>query len=473
MKIKLKKFTEFSKTILPNEAKYLASTVKFVDNEKKLIINQLINNALPENKTIYFDESIDKRKYSYIKNWISKKLSSIDVDINAEWLLDLKKKILLDAIATNEEKKFLAYIQNYTKVAYNFQILYELVKEYKPYLLIRLRYKDHKIISDFINKFKKDYLKAKKINLLLYQATGDITSQYTLKNRETMYWERWLLKVFQTETIDGRNRYQAFVLLAFVYTNYGESKKLQILFNEIDLFFDKGHFYSRRILSNYYANRVLLHSRKNELYKAEYYAHLSIRQKNNDALMYCNNLVAILLKNNKVEQAYNLMQEFSSLYNETQNSHQKIGFCSYEIRVLTNLGNYKLAENKAKIFLKKYKNEILKHRWHHFFTSYFNVLIAQEKYAELLKISKKLDIESKEIKRSKDTKYIPNILWSIALSKYMEGYINDTKLLEEIKKPLQHIKKPTESEKELINKVIDRMSKNLPDVFLKLKSRIH
>jgi hypothetical protein len=54
--------------------------------------------------------------------------------------------------------------------------------------------------------------------------------------------------------------------------------------------------YSRRLLSNYYANRVLLHSKENELIKAEYFGFLSIRQDNDDTLMYVNNLVAILMK---------------------------------------------------------------------------------------------------------------------------------------------------------------------------------
>lgn len=469
MKVKLKKFTEFSKGVLPNEARYLASKVKFVDLEKLQIIEKTLHNALPENTVLPFDALIDKRKFSYIKSWIESKLNLIDVDKKLMWLMNLKEKILLDAISGSEEKEMLNYIANYKDVDYNFQIFYNIVKDYKPYLLIRMRYKDHDIVSNFLEAFKEHYKKAKEIHQTLYRATVEITNQYTLKNNETKYWERWLRKVFETSSIDGKNRYQAFVLLAFVYTNYNDYNKLRVIFDEIDVCFSEGRFYSRRILSNYYASRLLLHSKQNELNKAEHYGYLSIRQKNDDSLMYFNNLMAVLLRNGKAKQAHLLLKNYASLYKETQNHHQRIGFSSYEIRVLIELDNLELAESKAKLFLKKYKNEILKHRWHHFFTSYFNVLVEQEKYDELLKIAKKFDIESREFERQKKLNYVPNIIWSIALSKYMEGIIDDDKFLDEIKAPIKD-KKLTENERQLIKKVISKLSKSFPEAFYELKS---
>lgn len=468
-KVKLKKFTEFSKTILPNEAKYLVSQHQFTDNEKTEILNQLVNGALTNNAKGHFDTSIDKRKYSYVKNWVSRKLESIDVDETAKWILDLNKKILLDAIVSSEEKAFLNFLANYKKTGYNFQIVYELAQEYKPYLLIRLRYKDHEIVANFLENYLDDYEKAKDIQQKLYNATTEITSQYTQKDSETIYWEPWLLEVFKDEDVDGKNRYMAFITLAFMYTNYGESTKLKLLFDEIDLCFSKGEMYSRRLLSNYYASRVLMHSKENELDLAEYYAYLSIRQYNNDTLMYVNNLVAILLKNKKPKEANNVLDTYHQLYKESHNYHQKIGFCSYRIRALNQVGQNKLAEEVASNFLKQNKKEVLKHRWHHFFTSYFIVLIAQEKYTELLKIASKFDITSKEKEHKSGHSYVPNISWSISLSRYMEGQINSSKLLEDIKAPMEGLK-PTKSQKMVLVQVIDTLSNNLPEAFLKLKS---
>ncbi|WP_458628069.1 hypothetical protein [Winogradskyella sp. PC D3.3] len=471
MKTKLKKFTEFSKTILPNEAKYLESRYQFTDDEKLEIIKRLIANALSKNKRIDFDANINKRKYSYIKDWVEKKLRSIDVDATIAWIMSLKEKILTDAISAHEEKAFLHYISAYKSIEFNFQNLYDLAKEYKSYLLVRMRYKDHKIVADFLEAYLDSYTQAKATKDKLYDATTEITNQYTLNNNETKHLEKWLLHVFKSEDIDGKNRYQAFVLLAFMYTNYNENDKLKAIFDQIDYYFSQGEMYSRRLLSNYYASRVLLHSKQDEFEEAEFYGYLSIRQNNNDTLMYVNNLVAILLRNNTPEKAFSLLEKHHTLYKETHNYHQKIGYCSYQIRVLSELHKNKLAEATARTFLRQYKTEVLNHRWHHFFTSYFNVLIIQEKYEDVLKLSSKFNLIEKETERQKQSNYVPNISWSISLSRYMEGKINSSRLLEEIKAPLKNIQ-PSKNQKQLMIKVIDRLSNNLPEAFLKLKSHI-
>ena len=469
MKPKLKKFTEFSQNILPHEATYLSALHQFKDPEKSQIIELVITNSLSEKNPISFNQQIDKRKYSYIKKWINNKLSTIDVDIIINWIMLLKNKVLTDAITTSEEKEFLQYIINYKKVDYNFQNLYDLVKDFKSYLLVRMRYKDHKIVADFLKNYETHYNTAVKIDSKLYTATTDITNQYSLNNNEPKVWERWLLKVFESKEIDGKNRYQAFILLAFMYTNYNENDSLKKIFDQIDIFFGQGQLYSRRILSNYYASRVLMHSRKNELKDAEYYAFLSIRQENNDTLMYLNNLVAILLRNNKAKEANQLMSEHLSLFIDTNNYHQKLGYASNQIRVLTELKKVSEAEDYAKKIIKKYKIEIIDYRWHHFFTSYFNVLIIQEKYIEVLKLTSKFNLINKEKERKKKGNYVPNISWSISLSRYMEGKINTTKLLEEIKEPIEGTKHTLNQKQHMIN-VIDKLSKNLPEAFLQLKS---
>lgn len=471
MKTKLKKFTEFSKTILPNEAKYLEERYQFTDIEKRSIISRVITNALSQNNRVDFDAEIDKRKYSYIKDWIEKKLASIDVDATIAWIMSLNKKILTDAIASNEEKEFLHYISSYKNIEYNFQNLYELAKEYKSYLLVRMRYKDHKTVADFIENYKTHYNEAIDVKDELYSATTEITNQYTLNNNDTKHLEKWLLAVFNDKNTDGKNRYQAFVLLAFMYTNYNENGKLKIIFDQIDYYFNQGDMYSRRILSNYYASRVLLHSKQDEFEKAEFYGYLSIRQNNNDALMYLNNLVAILLRNHKPKDAFSLLEKHQDLYKETHNYHQKIGYCSYQIRVLSELNKNKVAEATAKTFLRQYKNEVLNHRWHHFFTSYINVLIIIEKYDDVLKLASKFNLIEKETERQKQSNYVPNISWSISLSRYMEGHINSNRLLDEIKAPLKAIQ-PTKNQKQLMIKVIDTLSNNLPEAFLQLKSHI-
>lgn len=471
MKAKLKKFTDFSKSILPHEANYLKTIIKFTDEEKLHIINLLISNAQSNNNFSDFDTKIDKRKYSYIKNWVEKNLAQIDVDITLNWLILLKQKILTDAISSNEELDFLDYIDNYNRVDYNFQTLYELAKDYKSYLLVRMRYEDHKTVAHFLASYQKAYHETIKIDEELYAATGEITNQYTRNNKETKHLESRLHDIFKDTNLNGKNRYQAFILLAFMYNNYNEYNKQKAIMDKIDMYFSKGSMYSRRILSNYYASRVLVHSKQNEFDEAEYYGYLSIRQNNNDTLMYVNNLAAILLRNNKPNEALTLLENYKDLYKQVHNYHQKIGFSSYLMRIYTELKKFDLAETTGKLFLKKYENEILQYRWHHFFTSYLNVLIAQEKYDIVLKTAAKYNLIEKEKERQKKQNYVPNIHWSILLSKYMECQINSDLLFKEIKAPLQNIK-PTQSQKELMIKVLNQLSINLPEAFLKLRSHI-
>ena len=472
MKTKLKKFNEFSHSLLPHEADYLESKARFSDPEKRQIFSRLLSNARSREQSLNFDTKINKRKYSYIMKWIQKSLESIDVDSDLRSLLSLKEKILTDSISPDEEGYLLSYFSNYQSVAHFFQNHYEIAREYKSYLLIRMRYDDHLIISDFLNRFKVHAQKAGKIHDQLYKATAEITSQYTLQNQETRYWEKYLSKVFMSDGIDGRNRYQAFILLAFLYSNYNQPEKLEAIFDAIDEMFRKGLFYSKRFLFNYYNSRVLMHSRRNELDAATYYGYLSIRLENTDTLMYVNNLSANLLKSQKAADSLKLLQDYENLFEQTHNYHQKTGFISYKIRSLSALNRHDDAIDLGEMYLSKYKNELLQHRWHHFFTSYFNALIHQEEYQKILQVSKKFNLLQIEKERSqKSNYYIPNLSWSISLSKYMEGHIDSSRLLKEIEAPLKGLN-PTSHQKIILMQVIDNLSVNLPEAFLKLKSHL-
>lgn len=239
MKPKLKVYQQFAETILPHEARYLESLANFQDDEKKLIFSTTIHNALQPEEQISFDDEIDKRKYHHVKNWMQKKLDERDVDKIGAWILEFNKKLSLDIISVSEEKEMLFYIKNYKNIGFNFQILYEMAREYRSYLMIRLRYEDHSIVSGFLLNFENAYLKAKEIQEKLYVATKEITEEYTSKTADKNNWEKWLLKVFENQHINGNNRYKAFILVAFHYTSTKQSGKLQKIFDKIDDFFSR------------------------------------------------------------------------------------------------------------------------------------------------------------------------------------------------------------------------------------------
>lgn len=469
MKPKLKVFEDFSKALLPHEAKYLQSLGNFQDKEKQEIFQNLIQNSLNPESELSFNSDFDKRKYHHIKTWVEKKLQLRDVDQVAAWLLDFNKKLALDLITSTEEKALIDYIKNYKKITFNFQILYQLLRDYRSYLLIRMRYEDHIIISNFLENYQESYLRAKEIEEKLYQATIEITDQFTRTSESSVYWEKWLKKVFETETINGNNRYKAFILLAFMYNTTGNLKELQTIFDQIDGFFSQGTLYCRRLLYNYYSSRVLLHSKQRNYEDAIYFGKLSIRQVNEDTLMYVNNLVSIYLRLDQHKEALNLLENYNFIYEKTHNSLQRIIYISYYLRALNELNLSKKAENIGVYFLQKYESEILKLRWHHFFTSYLNVLYKNENYAMILQLEKKFGLMELEQLRKKSENFVPNILWIISTASYLENKISKEKYFNVLTESLEMIK-VTEGNQHFIQENAELLIKNLPELKIIFKS---
>ena len=469
MKPKLKIFEEFSKSLLPHEARYLQSLANFQDAEKRSIFEILVANSLNPERENTFDSEIDKRKYHHIKTWAEHKLSLRDVDKVANWLLDFDKKLALDLVTSEEEKAILEYVKNYREITFNFQLLYRILRDYRSYLLIRMRYEDHVIISDFLEKYRDVYLRSTEIQEKLYQATTEITDQFTRNQNSSVYWEKWLHKVFGSENINGNNRYKAFILLAFMYNNTGDLEKLQQIFDKIDGFFNKGTLYCRRLLYNYYSSRVLLHSKQRNYEAAVYYGKLSVRQLNEDTLMYVNNLVSIYLRLDQHKKALDLLEDYKSSYENTHNDLQKIIYISYYLRALNELNLSRKAENIGIYFLQKYETEILKLRWHHFFTSYITALLANENYAAILQLDKKFGLTEKELFRKNAVNYVPNITWAVAVSAFLENKISEEKLFSIISASFTGVK-ITDNNKEFIEKNVLILSKNLPELKAFFKS---
>ena len=471
MKPKLKVFEDFSKALLPHEAKYLQSLGNFQEEEKQEIFQTLIHNSIQPENELPFNTDFDKRKYHYIKTWAEKKLLLQDVDKVADWLLNFNRKLALDLITSAEEKIMLEYVKNYEKITFNFQILYQIMRDYRSYLLIRMRYEDHIIISDFLENFNESFVRAKEIEEKLYQATIEITDQFTHTKENSIYWEKWLKKVFETESINGHNRYKAFILLAFKYTTTGDLQKLQIIFDQIDEFFSQGTLYCRRLLYNYYSSRVLLHSKQRNYEAAIYFGKLSIRQVNEDTLMYVNNLVSIYLRLKQNREALELLESYQSIYEKTHNSLQKIIYISYYLRALSELNFSLKAENIGIYFLQKYEKEILQLRWHHFFTTYLNVLYKNENYATILQLDKKYNLIELENLRKKSDHFVPTLLWFISTSSFLENKITKEKLLNILSESVAEVRL-NDRNTHFITENIALLQKNLPELKSFFKSHL-
>lgn len=429
MKKKLEKFADFASDVLPHEIAWLMQVQQFQDADNREILQTIEHNCQHPRTPVAFRTAIDKRKYSNLKQWIQQRLDSIDVDKHLIHINQLDQKIMTDSIGPAEEKVLLQAIARYDRPEYYFTKFYELTVSYRQFLLIRMRYKDHHTVSQFIERQRPNYEKSKEVFQKLHDATLDITSQYAQNTTESRQWEQWLLDTFYDETLDGLNRYFAVVRLTFLYFNYSAFDKLKEVYDALDVLLKQGVFYSRRILFNYYANCVLLHSKFDVLQQAEEYGYLSIKQKNTDHLHYLNNYSAILLRQGKIHEALALMKQSFPSLRHTNNLRNKIGFMAFYIKCLNLNGQPADGEKMADSFLRDNSKDILAHRWHIFFVAYFQSLVLQEKYDKLLKACRKFQLLHKETEYQARPNYLPTLQWYYHISRYVENEIDDEQLV--------------------------------------------
>ncbi|GAB1404662.1 MAG: hypothetical protein PHX54_08345 [Lentimicrobiaceae bacterium] len=435
MSARLSKFTQFANSLLPHEVIYLKKVQQLKDVQNVDILNLIYHNTHHPEQTFPYKTSIDKRKYSKLKTWIVNKLQTIDVDYYYHWLLQTDLKIMTDSISPREEDALIKMIKGFKKPPYYFVRFYELIRNYRFYLLIRFRYGYNRIVDRFLTDYQPLYTECTGINLSLHEATIDIVDQYTLNKTESRKWESWLKEIFYNDKIDGLNRYLAIVRLTLIYFNYKEYDKLDKIYDDLDVLMQNGEFYSRRILLNYYSNRVMLHSRRNELEKAVNYGFLSIRQHSGDYLHYVNNLCAVLLRLNHNSKALRLMQQSFPELKHTKSPHNRIGFASFYIRALNKNKRSREAAEYAETFLNNTKEDILTFRWHTFFAAYMQSLMAQEAYTRLLNISRKFKLMELEQDYKRRAVYIPTVSWYYAVAAFKELEINLAELIKAIHEP--------------------------------------
>lgn len=464
MSARLSNFTQFANSLLPHEVIYLQRVQQFKDAQNIEILELIYHNTHYPEQTFPYKTSIDKRKYSNLKAWITKRLQSIDVDVNYDWLLQTDLKIMTDSISPREEDALIRMIKNFEKPLYYFIRLYEIIRNYRFYLLIRFRHEYNRIVDRFLKDYQSLYAECTEINRKLHEATIDIVDQYALNNTESRKWEGWLKEVFYNDNIDALNRYLAIVRLTLIYFNYKEYDKLDKIYDDLDLLIQNGEFYSRRILLNYYSNRVMLHSRRNELDKASTFGFLSIRQHSGDYLHYVNNLCAVLLRMNRNSKALKLMQQTFPELKHTKSPHNRVGFASFYIRALNKNKRAKEAADYAETFLHTSREDVLAFRWHTFFAAYMQSLIAMEAYGRLLNISRKYKLMELEQDYKRRAVYIPTVSWYHHVAEYKELEINMDELLLAIRKPALSLTNDHHKSRLMADLVLELHS-HIPEIF--------
>ncbi len=436
MNPKLKTFSEYVRSLMPHEISYLETIAQFHNEDNSSIFNQIIK--FKNTGKLKPDPSINKRKYTYLKNWIKEKLLAIDVDHKLGELLSLEKKVMTDNVLPSDEKAILSIIKTDERLPYYFMRIYELARDFRSFLLVRMRFQYLEPVNKYLDQYHETYKNSREVFDKLNQATLDITNQYTQKTNDSPDWEGFLTAIFYDNKIDGLNRYYAIVRLTFLFYNKNQLDKIETLYDELDQLFEHGYFYCRRILSNYYSNRLLLHAKMNKLDLAEKYGYLSLRDRGSDYVHYLNSLCSVLLRLKKNSKALNLMQKSIPELKKTMSYHNRVGFASILIKSLNANGKAAEGESYGSTFFTAYKEKVLEYRWHSFFSAWLQSMVMQEKYDKVLTVCRRYKVIEKETEYSKKPGYLPTIAWYFLLSKYKSGEIDFEKLKFEIEKTGNH-----------------------------------
>ncbi len=471
MRTKLTTFQEYTQSLYPHEVDYLLSVQNFSKKSNLCILQQIHTNSTLQHITKAFDANIDKRTYSYVKTWMQDTLSKIDVDVFFEWLIWVEKKVLTDIVSPSDEAEILSFIKHIKPTYYYFMRFYEFLQYYRDYLLVRSRTKYNRVVSEYLDKYKDNYLKSTQINQQLHLITTEIVNKETVEKEELASAEVLLQSIYYDEELDAYTRYRAIVRLTIYFYNNRQFDKQLIVYQHLDELFKTPLFYSKRLLANYYANRAMMHFKLNELVLAEKYGYLSIKNKNSDYLFYLINLCGVLLKQNKKEEALTLMRNSILELKNTNNNYYKIGFASFYIKTLIVNQKGDKAVEYASNYFDVYKKEIFEFRWHLFFCAYLQSLIQTGKYTKILSLCRRYKLIQKEKLRIDRADYIPVIQFYSLISEYLENIITAERLTVSIVKLVQNLMLDKYRSRKVFE-LLDEIAQNLPDEIKSIKKEL-
>lgn len=456
MKIKLERFKQFARTILPHEADYLLSVHRFEEDENIEILDRLAKSSRNPEEAEAFNPDIDKRRYSGIIRWVNERLDAVDVDRQFEQINQYDQLVMTDSLQPGDEKALLKWMRSYDNTAFYFIRFYRVMLNFRHSLLIRMRYREYDLVNDYITQYRPNYLRSQEVYEELHQASVDIVRRYHRGQKQgEEKWEKRLKDIFHDRELDGLNRYYALIRLTFLYYNLNRFDKLREEYELFDVMLREGQFYSKRILINFYANRLLMYSRLDMLDEAEMYGYLSTRIRNTDYLVYVNNLSALLLRRGKPREAFELLQKAFPDMRQSVNFHNKTGFVSFYVKSQNELGQFAAAESYAEHFLQAYTEQVLEQRWHTFFTAFLQSVIGQGKFKKAAQIIQKYSLVERERKSKDKPHFFPVLEWYLLFCRHALGQIGEAELKSGLLNTQIQVNNP-----ELWNRIADEMTRD-------------
>lgn len=393
----LRKFDSFALSLFPTEVEHVRNNNEISDPELISILDKLhILANFPERHT-EFDPSIDARKYSRIITYFDTKLLKIDVDAYYAWIKEIDYQITTDAIPPEEQQRILREVQSFEPAWFHAASFYRTMQNYKRYLLIRYREKDYEIIKNFLDQYADYYTENESIE----RKIDDLTAKFVLPdllNSESVKMEEidWLLNTFYDRAISKKNRYQALVAYNLYHISTRQIAPMLAPMAALEKSLLQGDFYSRRILSNYYANKLLLRSHEGDLERAAFCGLQSIKQYTEDYLYYLNNYCSVLMNLNRFDEVLHRSREAMPFYKASQDSARRLIFTANYCRCLNNYLEYKKSIRLARRLIDELGNTIFQFKWHYIFRIYFSAMMQDDRHTDLLRMERKYKLTERE-----------------------------------------------------------------------------
>jgi tetratricopeptide (TPR) repeat protein len=166
--------------------------------------------------------------------------------------------------------------------------------------------------------------------------------------------------------------------------------------NELEDQIFAGDFYSRRILANLYANKLIVLNSQEKYDEAAYYGVQSVKHRTEDFLYYLNNYVSVLLHLDRTELAMKEMLDAFPVYKSSIDQARRVVFITNYCRCLNRQGLYTKSISMASRFLTEMKSNLFQFRWHYFFRTYLFSLLKLGYTDQIVKINRNLKLVDRE-----------------------------------------------------------------------------
>jgi hypothetical protein len=391
---KLKKFTAFAASLFPSEVAYVKRNNSIQDEEILQIIDRIEANLQMNTQHLDFDPAVDQRKYSKLMKYFHEKLERIDVDRYYEWISQTNQAITTDRISPENQAQILKELDQFEPTWFHMDSFFRLAENYQQYLLRRFRKREYARVNDFLKQYQEQIDQNQRVEAEINRITERIVidSGSALKKEDI----DWMLGIFDDEGVSRKNRYNA--LLGYLMYAI-ENKAFQCTLapmERLEKAIFCGEFYSRRILANFYANKLLVLNHLKLHEEAAYCGLQSIKHHTEDYLYYLNNYCSVLMHLDKFSLALEEMKKARRIANITRDFNRKLIFTSNLSRCLNQHKQFKQSVRLCRRILDELRNQIFNCPWHYFFRVFFEALLRIDEGATIIRLDRKYKLVERE-----------------------------------------------------------------------------